>query len=250
MELRSVARAARNLGVVPTANYALQRIRDRLARTGEARLHPRLAHHPLVARLGSSDLDVFRQIFVHREYRCLDHVRHAAFIIDCGANVGYSAAYFLTRFPRAELVAIEPDDGNFSVLARNLLPYGPRARALRTGVWSHATRLVVSEASHGDNREWARTVREARPEEPGGMPAVDVGSLLDASGHERISILKIDIEGAEAVVFGAACPWLDRVDNMVVELHGPGCRAALLRAVEGRGFRISECEELTVCTRD
>ena len=35
------------------------------------------------------------------------------------------------------------------------------------------------------------------------MVATDIGTLLDDSGFDRISILKVDIEGAESVVFGS-----------------------------------------------
>jgi hypothetical protein len=62
--------------------------------------------------------------------------------------------------------------------------------------------------------------------------------------------LKIDIEGAEAQVFGRPCDWLDKVDNLVIELHGEKCERIFRRAIEGRGFSVSTCEELAVCVRD
>jgi hypothetical protein len=55
-------------------------------------LRARDAKHPLRCRAGSSDLYVFRQIFVEREYGCLDNIDDARLVVDCGANVGYSAA--------------------------------------------------------------------------------------------------------------------------------------------------------------
>ena len=75
-------------------------------------LRSRYAEFPLKCRPKTTDIRVFRQIYVSREYRCLDEVRDAGLIIDCGANVGYSSAYFLTRFPKSYLIAIEPDPGN------------------------------------------------------------------------------------------------------------------------------------------
>jgi FkbM family methyltransferase len=207
------------------------------------------ARYPLWVRSHTSDLAVFRQIFVHREYRCLDAVPGARVVIDCGANVGYSAAYFLSRYPAARLIAVEPDEGNFHQLERNLAPYGSRTLCLHTGVWGRCTGLVMSDEPFGDNREWARTVREAHPGERATMAAVDIGTLLARTGEERISILKIDIEGAEEAVFRALCPWLDRVDNLVIELHGPACEKAFFEAIRAHGFVVSACDELTVCTR-
>src|ERR1700682_5029901 len=247
--LHNVLVATENLGILPTAHYAVQRLRARILPPDEFRLYSKHARHPLRVRAKTSDIDVFRQIFVHREYRCLDGRRDADLIIDCGANVGYASAYFLSRYPGATVIAVEPDEGNFLQLQRNLAPYSTRARTLHTGIGSSPAGLVMSEEPHGDNREWAYTVREARNGETPAMRATDIGTLLAECGRERISILKIDIEGAEKVVFDAPCPWLSRVDNLVIELHGAACEASFFKAIQGGGFSVSSCDELTVCTR-
>lgn len=246
------AAASANLGWMAAAHYAVQRAHGRVAPPStQLRLYSKHARHPLYARSGTSDVDVYEQIFLWREYQCLDHVRDASLIVDCGANVGFSAAYFLSRFPDAQVIAIEPDPGNFAQLERNLAPYGERVLRWRTGVWSRPARLVMSSDSWGDDREWARTVREARPGESGGMEAIDVATILARSGHERISILKVDIEGAEKVVFGGPCPWLRYVDNIAIELHNRECEAVFAKAIEGAGFAVSKWKgaQLTVCTR-
>jgi FkbM family methyltransferase len=202
----------------------------------------------LFCRAGTSDRNVFNQIFVEREYRCVDDVTDADLIIDCGANVGYSAAYFLARHPRAHLIAIEPDAGNFSVLERNLARWSDRTTLINSGVWSATTGLVMSEIRSGDGREWSYTVRPNGPHEKPTMSAVDIGGLLAQSGRGRISILKIDIEGAEREVFSANYgAWIDSVDHLVIELHGDDCKAALTSALNGRDVRLSTCDELTVC---
>ena len=150
--------------------------------------HP-LAKHPLWIRPRSSDPDVFRQIFVEREYSCLDDVSNVQLVIDCGANIGCSSAYFLSRYPECRVIAVEPDPGNFAVLRHNLAPYGRRVDLVRAGAWSHATRLAIS-AGYRAGREWAKQVRPARPNERSSLQGIDIGSLLSASGRERISILR------------------------------------------------------------
>jgi FkbM family methyltransferase len=201
----------------------------------------------LYCRAQTSDLDVFYQIFVTREYRCLDHVRDPKLIIDCGANVGYSSAYFLARYPNAKLIAVEPEFGNFTMLRRNLRQYEDRTKLINSGVWSKTTGLRISEEKFGDGREWAVTVREACEGECASMQAVDLSSLLQESGFDRISILKIDIEGSEVEVLKENTEWLKKVDHLVIELHGPDCERALFNAIDGLGAKISQCEELTVC---
>jgi FkbM family methyltransferase len=241
------------LGVGPTtATYVAFKLGNRLGvpRGPALPMRNKLAKFAVHCRAGTSDVDVFGQIFVHREYRCLDHLSNPGLIIDCGANVGYSSAYFLTRFPGAFVIAVEPDAGNFAVLEKNLRPFEGRYRAVNSAVWSRPAPLVMSEETFADGREWARTVREARPGERPAMTATDVGTLLAESGYDRISLLKVDIEGGEREVFGeGAHPWLDMVDNMVIELHGEECAAIFHRAIDGSDFDVSLCDELTVCLR-
>ena len=109
------------------------------------------------------------------------------------------------------------------------------------------------ETPYRDGREWTVQVRECKPGEEAEMQATDVGTLLKESGLDRISILKIDIEGAEAVVFAHNYEyWLQYVDNMVIELHddsffGKASDIVLNTINSGRSFNISQSGELTVC---
>jgi FkbM family methyltransferase len=241
-----------NLGLSASALYALQKFRLRRFPPSAPHvwLSSKRAKFPLRCRPGTSDLDVFVQIFIQREYRCLDDVAEARFIVDCGANVGYSSAYLLTRYPTARLVAVEPDRGNFAMLEANLAPYGARARAIQTGVWSHSTGLVPDEAPFRDGREWSRTFREVRPGETPAMAATDIATILASSGEPRISILKIDVEGAERVVFAEnTAAWLPKVDNLVIELHDAEAESIFDCAIAPEGFEVSTCGELRVCKR-
>jgi len=212
------------------------------------------ARYPVSCRPDTSDPLAFCQIFVDREYDCVDDVTQASLIVDCGANVGYSAAYFMSRFPSCDLVAVEPDPNNFQLLCRNLAPYGKAARAIQTAVWSRPARLAISETKYRDGREWARQVRECKADEEAGFLAVDIGGLLAESRHPRISILKMDVEGAEAVIFSEHVEsWIDQVDCMVIELHDDStfgnASSAFAKAIAGRRFSVTRSGELTVCKR-
>lgn len=194
------------------------------------------------------------QIFSGREYECLDDFSQPGLIIDCGANVGYSSAYFLSKHPNAYVVAVEPDPDNFTVLKRNLAPYGDRVNVVRAGIWSHTAALAMAQEVYRDGRAWTRQVRVCDPREKGGFAGIDIGSLLASTGYMRISILKVDIEGAEAVVFANNYEtWINLVDAIAIELHddstfGRGSEV-FLSAISGRGFEISHSGELTICRR-
>jgi len=253
--LRREWRSFTNLGLPSWIRYQVQT--RRIRRNPQAEpflLTSRHARYPLLCRAGSSDFDVFYQVFVAREFSCLDDLDRPGLIIDCGAYVGYASSYFASRFPGSDVIAVEPDQENFQLLVQNLEPFGPRVRPIRAGVWSQPTSLKIDAERYRDGREWSHLVRECDPRDPASLPAVDIGGLLQESGHDRVSILKMDIEGAEAVVFATNYEhWIDLVDVLAVEIHQDStfgdARAAFSRAIDGRGFSTSRSGELTVCRR-
>jgi FkbM family methyltransferase len=232
-----------SLGPLSLARLQLQKrfgSRKRLSK-----LTSKTLAHPVFARPGASDFLVFHQVFVEREYRCLDAIKDAPkLIIDCGANVGYSSVYFLSTFPSCSVIAVEPDPDNFEVLKHNLLSYSLRCDAIQAAIWPRAERLQIKKQLAGS--EWGHTVEVANDAQFSVL-SVTVPSLIANSGFKRISILKIDIEGAELELFKADTEWLDHVDNIVIELHGDQCSKAFFDAVRPKKFDISTCGELTVC---
>jgi FkbM family methyltransferase len=247
--IKTYSLAMHNLGIYNALHLKFQQFRVRLSGSCEPFVL-RSVHstYPLWCRPGTSDANVFYQIFILREYSCLDDVSEPAFAIDCGANVGYSSAYLLSRFKDLRIVAIEPDPGNAEMLERNLRPFGNRASIVRSAVWSHPTGLLIDRSADGG--EWAVRVRECYAEEQPCILATTVAALLEASGASSISILKMDVEGAEAVIFrDADLDWLDRTDNIVIELHGEESRQTFASAMSERPFTVFQQGELTVCKR-
>ena len=71
--------------------------------------------------------------------------------------------------------------------------------------------------------------------------------MIELSGHERVSVLKIDIEGAERELFSVGVnEWLDRVDNIAIELHGEDCAKLFFDAMSRTQMMLSTCGEITV----
>src|SRR5262249_23010632 len=112
--------AAINLGLPQLIRRQITRA---IGSQGLHKLTSKLLQFPVYARPGTSDYAVFDQIFVENQYKFLPDLPERSLIIDCGANVGYSAAYFLSRYPLSTVVAVEPERGNFDMLMRNIAPY-------------------------------------------------------------------------------------------------------------------------------
>lgn len=202
---------------------------------------------PLICRLRSSDRYAFGQVFIHQQYACPKPFRSPKYIVDCGANVGYTSVYFLQRFPEAKVVAIEPDRRNYEVLVKNLAPYGSRAVPMLAAVWSHQGGMILQPSFAGRGSEWSSQVREAGPGETFDVEAVDIAWLLDHSPDGYIDILKIDIEGAEEEVFAQGYErWLDRTGMILIELHGERSRELFFEATSRANFQVSQRGEITI----
>lgn len=216
-------------------------------------LHPRHVRHPLSFRRGASDINVMGTIFLDQEYAPLLGQKNVKLVVDCGANVGYSSAYFLSQFPDCNVIAVEPDPGNAEMLRKNLAPYGDRAKVIEAGIWSRSVPLVLQKNQFRDGREWSIQVRECNPGETPDLEAVGIDWIIERSGFNAISVLKIDIEGAEVVLFRENIGWLDRVQSLAIELHddssfGNGSEV-FYSAIQGRGFDVTQSAELTLCWR-
>jgi FkbM family methyltransferase len=213
-------------------------------------LRSKNARFRLLCRPNTSDFTVFRHVFIRRQYGCLDSVQQPTFILDCGANIGYSAAYFLTQFPGAVLTAVEPDADNCAILEANLSPFTGRYRIVRAAIWPHETGLTWDETPYRDGREWARVVRPVKPGEAPLVAGTTIGALMRDSQAERISILKMDIERSEIALFSENFEeWLEKVDTLAIELHDLECTTVFNRAIARQDFKISRFGELTVCQR-
>lgn len=239
-------------GLIATIQWLALRLMGRLdlPQPRAWRLRPRQVRRALQVRLrGSSDMAVFDQIFIDHEYSCLREIEEPSLVLDLGANAGYSAAYFLNAFPKARVVAVEPDERNLAICRANLYPYGERVLLLHGAVWSRPATLQVLRHV-GEGGEWATQVSELNDVERTAMcvQAWDVGSLIDVGGASAADLLKVDIERSELSVFGASSrSWLPRVKNICIELHGRACEEAFFAALKDFDYELGHSGELTIC---
>ena len=206
----------------------------------------RLPGAPDVLRLrrGTTDFDVFHQIFVRGE---LDApIPRPNTILDCGAYTGISTVYLARKFPQARIIAVEPEAGNFAMLERNTARY-PSVERLNKAVWSSETSLDVV---GGDGAHSFRVVEQVNG--GGGVPSISLSTLVQDARLSEIGLLKMDIEGSEREVFANATrDWLDATRAMLIEVHesvAPGALQAIrLATAEFGESRSGEYLVLTRC---
>lgn len=178
------------------------------------RIVPRGYRYPVTVRGRTSDSVLIYTIFALREYPAPNDP--VSFIIDAGANVGYSAIYFARNYPKATVIAIEPETSNYEMLVKNTHNY-PNIVPVNAALWPRKEPVYLVDPKVDKWRIQCAST-------PNG-PAIDtctINQIVHEYGARVIDILKIDIEGAEKELFRENTEWLGMVRRMFIEIHA-GC---------------------------
>ncbi len=201
---------------------------------------------PIALRKGTSDFEVFRHVFLSQQYHSLCH-GDPRVIVDAGANIGLTSLYFLHRYPKARVIALEPDPENYELAELNLRPFKDRCELLNAALWSHDTMLALERGKFRDGRHWASQVVPVNGKSEIAVPAYSVTSLMNRYNLRHLDILKIDIEGAESVVFGdGETDFLRRTANCAVECHDAKASDIFRKAALEHGCTLVRDGELTI----
>ena len=238
----TMARYPSSLGLLAGLGFMI-----RSCLSENARVTPR-GMKPLHVRTRTSDLLVFEHVFVTNEFDSIcKNLSPASFIIDAGANAGYTTARFAASCPGARIIALEPEPENHAQLLKNTGGY-PNVTALNAALWCDNTPLKVVNPG---KREHGFQVRAADGGSTGyEVPSHTVPDLMRMAGAEKIDLLKIDIESAEYEVFNESCKdWIHKVDTISIELHDkirPGCASRFFAAIAARNYHLAIMGEKVV----
>jgi FkbM family methyltransferase len=156
------------------------------------------------------------------------------YIIDAGANIGLSILYFKKLYPQCKITAFEPDNKVFDVLQANIASFELQdITVYAKALWNETTTLqFYAEGADGG--------RIATPDDATQIVTIPTCRLRDFL-HQKIDLLKIDIEGAETTVLEDCTDLLHNVENLFVEYHSfvgqPQSLHRLLSVLKEAGFR-------------
>ena len=163
----------------------------------------------------AGDFFIFHEVFLDEHYWIPpDYAQDAETVVDLGANVGLASIYLSGLVPQARFVCVEPNPTNVPLLRHNVSSIGKTADIVEAAVADQSG--SVQFAAKGP--AWGTKLAE---DETTGTE-VDVYSMSDLLHDQQtgeISILKIDVEGAEHLLFRGDNSWLDRVQLLMIELH-------------------------------
>ena len=177
----------------------------------------------IVLREDATDRKVFEEIFLDRTYLHLAKsiaAAQPAVLIDLGANIGLSAIALARALRPKAIAAVEPDAQNFAMLQENLRVAGIEKCCVTMQAFAGVERGFAELVDSG-NGAWG--MRMGAPT-AAGIPVLPLEEIVSAAqrlaGLDRYTtVLKCDIEGAEAALFRRLRQWEDLIDDVILELH-------------------------------
>lgn len=145
-----------------------------------------------------TDISVLREVFTDREYAFAEAASYQpTHIADLGAHVGAATLFLHSHYPSAQIIAYEPDPGNFALLQMNV---GGLDRVTCVNAAVAATSGGVTLYTHAGGSTRGTLSRD--PDTVGEMlvPSVTFEEVI-AAGADCV---KFDVEGAEYSLFAAA----------------------------------------------
>ena len=177
----------------------------------------------------------------------LRHVQEGDVCVDVGANIGYFSLLFAQRVgPSGKVIAIEPAPGTVRQLRANLELNGATGIVDVVEAACAPQKGEITFYLHPHNDGWARLSPPAKGDRfrriigmtwiPVTVAADTLTSIVGADA-ERVSFIKVDVEGAETaiapqIVAGFSHP------RLVVALEAIAPIEAALRPFEEQGFYI------------
>jgi FkbM family methyltransferase len=181
----------------------------------------------------SSDIKVFEQVILHKEYEAVaTYSRLLNFIpktiLDLGGNIGLTSVYLSQIYPSAAILVVEPDAANAAILRHNvaLNKLSSRIKVVEGAVWSKEA-LLQTTRGFRDSEGWSVQVEESQGGD-NSIKGYTVAQLMKLGDFPQIDLLKVDIEGAEKYLFESeeSTAFLRFVKLLCIEIHEEACPAS------------------------
>lgn len=203
----------------------------------------------------SSDLNVFAQIFLYKEYDELVEFYKKHFpkddkinYIDAGCNIGLTVLFLSKKFKEINAITIEPDESNNDSITFNMTANKLKnIHSIKGGLWYKNTYLKIVN-DFRDKKEWS--IRVLETDENTGLYAYSLNEIMNSNEFNVADILKMDIEGSEKEVFTnpkADVSFLEKTKCIAIEIHDEfDCREDIVNILEKHNFTWFNSGELTI----
>jgi FkbM family methyltransferase len=194
--------------------------------------------YPILVRPGTQDAHTIINNVIRKEYDQVNLTTTPMWMIDAGAYIGDTSAYFLSRFPDLKIVGLEPNPAAYEMAKLNLKPYGDRAILLQKGLY------VTDEIAFFSGNDTGAAIGETGFK----IDCTTISTLIDQYSIPRIDILKMDIEGAEESIFRSNPEkWLSRTNMLIIEIHGSHLMPLISSVLTDNGFSMKQYRSIWYC---
>jgi len=163
-------------------------------------------------------LNLYIEIFLIQEYR-FKSKKKMPVILDCGAHIGLASLYFKHKYPAAKILAFEPMPKNAQFFSQNIKSNNLKGVKLTAAALGRKNGTVFFYTSGKHDPSWGNSlVRENIHTDTIQKIKVTVAKLSPYI-TKKIDFMKMDIEGAEADVLREIGPKIQKVQEMVIEIH-------------------------------
>ena len=203
-----------------------------------------------------SDYDVFKQIFNFEEYKMvlsflklnLSNTDEDVILLDCGANVGYTTIYFSKEYQFTKIFCIEPSSSNVKILKKNILKLknSNSIHVLQNAISGQENLYFDLESNFRDGLDWSITTSINKN---GSVKGITINEIVNKNNIGTITLLKIDIEGAERFIFEdtSDLSFLSITKIIAIEIHDEfQIREKIYEILKKNGYYLFESGELTL----
>ncbi|MGN6801761.1 MAG: FkbM family methyltransferase, partial [Ginsengibacter sp.] len=148
------------------------------------------------------------------------------------------------KYPRARIIAVEPEEANFTLLGKNTMPFKDII-CLNKALWNRECVLQLLDNGNG-NASFVTSDVTTRDKVVNRIDTVTITGIIEEYGIEQLDLVKLDIEGSEKNIFEKNYEeWLSKTRDIIVEIHphlNPGCESTVMNALN-TGFTKSTIGE-------
>jgi FkbM family methyltransferase len=174
-------------------------------------------------------------------------------VVDVGAHVGCHALLAARLVgPQGKVFAFEASPENFSLLQKNVALNGyQNIECVQKAVSNRSGTITFHLSPEGNDRNSIYdNSRTGRPGRAVTVPATTLDEFMSSADWPRINVVKIDVEGAEPLVFEGMSELLHRSHDVALIIEfAPACLResghnpeAVLAAISDFGFEIEVLE--------
>lgn len=202
-----------------------------------------------------SDYAVFNQMFVLEEYKTVSSILRTniefnskeSVLIDAGANVGFATIYLNQILSFNKIFCIEPSKDNFQILKKNTESLNSKHLFLMNKALSGSENACYTiENNFRDGKDWSITTKKS---DSGEIQGITLNEIIKKNDLQEITLLKIDIEGAERFIFESSTDlsFLNITKVIVIEIHDEfNIRENIYNILGKNQFLLIESGETTI----